>query len=173
MAVLPAVGGFVRHHVSGPASWRRGRLAEERAAALSPGKRAGGLCGLSAQNDLAGASGRFLSAAIPCPGWNCGAAVAAMVVISWLVWRARRSCPYWLVGWLWFLGTLVPVIGLVQVGGAAMADRYTYFPGIGIFLAVALGVRDGAKRFRISKPIVGAIAGLCIDRPAWCSRTTS
>jgi tetratricopeptide (TPR) repeat protein len=90
------------------------------------------------------------------------AAATAMVVISGLVWRARRSCPYWLVGWLWFLGTLVPVIGLVQVGGAALADRYTYFPSIGIFLAVALGVRAGAERFQISKPIVGAIAGLVL-----------
>jgi tetratricopeptide (TPR) repeat protein len=90
------------------------------------------------------------------------AAAAVVVAISWQVWRMRRSHPYWLVGWLWFLGTLVPVIGLVQVGGAAMADRYTYFPGIGIFLAVALGVRDGEERFRISKPIVGAIAGLML-----------
>jgi tetratricopeptide (TPR) repeat protein len=90
------------------------------------------------------------------------AAVAAVAVISWLVWRMRRSCPYWLVGWLWFFGTLVPVIGLVQVGGAAMADRYTYFPSIGIFLAVALGVRDGAERFQVSKPIIGAIAGLVL-----------
>ena len=90
------------------------------------------------------------------------AAMTALVAISWLVWRARRSRPYWLIGWLWFLGTLVPVIGLVQVGGAAMADRYTYFPAIGIFLAVALGVRDGAERFRVSKPVIGAIAGLVL-----------
>jgi tetratricopeptide (TPR) repeat protein len=90
------------------------------------------------------------------------AAVAALITISWLAWRARRSCPYLLVGWLWFLGTLVPVIGLVQVGGAALADRYSYFPSIGIFLAVALGVRDGVERFQISKPIVGIIAGLTL-----------
>ena len=90
------------------------------------------------------------------------AAVAALVATSWLVWRVRRPCPYWLVGWLWFLGTLVPVIGLVQVGGAAMADRYTYFPSIGIFLAAALGVRDGAERFQVSKSIVGAVAGLVL-----------
>jgi tetratricopeptide (TPR) repeat protein len=90
------------------------------------------------------------------------AAAAAVAVISWLVWKIRRSCPYWLVGWLWFLGTLVPVIGLVQVGGAAMADRYTYFPSIGIFLAVALGLRDAVKQFQVSKPLVGAIAGLAL-----------
>ena len=95
-------------------------------------------------------------------GLEVAVAVAVLIAISGLAWRARRSCPYWLVGWLWFLGTLVPVIGLVQVGGASMADRYTYFPSIGIFLAVALGVRDGAERFQVSKPIVGTIAGLVL-----------
>ncbi len=88
------------------------------------------------------------------------ASVAVVAVISWLAWSLRRSCPYWLVGWLWFLGTLVPVIGLVQVGSAEIADRYTYFPAIGIFLATALFVRDGVERLQISKPIVGVIAGL-------------
>jgi protein O-mannosyl-transferase len=88
------------------------------------------------------------------------AALAVLTAISWLVWRARRSSPYWLVGWLWFLGTLVPVIGLVQVGGAALADRYTYFPSIGVFLAAALGLRDGAERFRISNRFVGTVAAL-------------
>jgi len=90
------------------------------------------------------------------------ASVAAVIVISGLVWRLRRACPYGLAGWLWFLGTLVPVIGLVQVGSAAMADRYTYFPSIGIFLALALGVRDGAERFQVSRPVVGTIAGLVL-----------
>ena len=88
------------------------------------------------------------------------AAVAVLMVVSAAVWRGRKHSPYWLVGWLWFLGTLVPVIGLVQVGGAALADRYTYFPSIGIFLAAALGLRDGAERFRISNRIVGTVAAL-------------
>jgi len=90
------------------------------------------------------------------------AAVLALIFISAAAWFGRQRGPYWLVGWLWFLGMLVPVIGLVQVGGAALADRYSYFPSIGLFLAVALGVRDGAERFRVSKPIVGAIAGLAL-----------
>jgi protein O-mannosyl-transferase len=98
--------------------------------------------------------------ALPAP--KVAAAAAVWVAISVLVWRARRAGPYWLVGWLWFLGTLVPVIGLVQVGDAAMADRYTYFPSVGIFLAVALGVRDAVKRFHIPKPIVGAVASLVL-----------
>src|SRR5581483_10956288 len=63
--------------------------------------------------------------------------VVALVLISALVWRRRRDCPWLLVGWLWFLGTLVPVIGLVQVGAAALADRYTYFPSLGILFAIA------------------------------------
>jgi len=92
------------------------------------------------------------------------AIVAAIVLtaISWCVWRGRRSRPYLLVGWLWFLGTLVPVIGLVQVGGAALADRYTYIPSIGVFLAVAFGARDLAGRFQPLRIPVGIAAGLIL-----------
>ena len=60
--------------------------------------------------------------------------------------------PYLLVGWLWFLGTLVPVIGLVQVGGAAMADRYTYLPAIGIFIAVVFGLAICGNYFKFPNP---------------------
>src|SRR5208283_698412 len=86
------------------------------------------------------------------------AAVGLLLVLSWLVWRAHRPCPYLLVGWLWYLGTLVPVIGLVQVGSAAMADRYTYFPLVGVFIAVAFGVRDLANRFQFPKAVVAVAA---------------
>jgi len=51
--------------------------------------------------------------------------------------RSPTKCPYLLVGWLWFVGTLVPVIGLVQVGWQSMADRYTYIPYIGAFMLLA------------------------------------
>jgi len=73
----------------------------------------------------------------------------ALAAITAAVLRRRRERPYLLAGWLWYLGTLVPVIGLVQVGEQAMADRYTYVPLIGIFVALswlgweALGRRDG------------------------------
>ena len=82
--------------------------------------------------------------------------------ISWLIWKIHRRCPYVLAGWLWFLGTLVPVIGLVQVGSAAMADRYTYFPLVGVFIAVAFGVRDLANRFQFPKAAVAAAAALTL-----------
>jgi tetratricopeptide (TPR) repeat protein len=83
-------------------------------------------------------------------------AVAVMVFISAAVWLARKHSPCWLFGWLWFLGTLVPVIGLVQVGSAAMADRYTYIPSIGIFTAVAFGLHGLAGRFHAPKTILPA-----------------
>jgi protein O-mannosyl-transferase len=87
---------------------------------------------------------------------------AALLIISWLVWRAARTFPYLLVGWLWFLGTLIPVIGLVQVGSAALADRYTYFPAIGIFIAVVFGFCEAAQRFHFPKIILPAAAILIL-----------
>ncbi len=64
---------------------------------------------------------------------------AGLGLITALAWRMRNRHAAPLIGWLWFLGTLVPVIGLVQVGMAAHADRYTYFPSVGIFIAVVFG----------------------------------
>jgi protein O-mannosyl-transferase len=92
------------------------------------------------------------------PWWQLTLAVAALIAISWFVWRERRRFAYLPVGWLWFLGTLVPVIGLVQVGGQAMADRYSYFPSIGIFIAVAFGAQDLAGRFQFSKITIAVTA---------------
>jgi tetratricopeptide (TPR) repeat protein len=68
-------------------------------------------------------------------------AAGLLATIFTIVWLARDRNPCWLTGWLWFLGMLVPVIGLVQVGSAAMADRYTYLPSIGIFVALAFGLQ--------------------------------
>src|SRR4029077_14751582 len=64
-----------------------------------------------------------------------------LVLVTVLAFRSAKHRPYLLVGWLWYVGTLVPVIGLVQVGEQAWADRYTYIPLIGLFVAVvwALG----------------------------------
>jgi protein O-mannosyl-transferase len=66
----------------------------------------------------------------------------ALILIFTLCWRMREKKPYCLFGFLWFLGTLVPVIGIVQVGYQAMAERYTYVPFIGIFIAVVWLVGD-------------------------------
>ena len=78
------------------------------------------------------------------PAWRVLIATAVLLGITAFVWkfRSRRYLP---VGWFFFLGTLVPVIGLVQVGEAAMADRYAYIPLIGIFVMIAFGVADLAQ----------------------------
>jgi tetratricopeptide (TPR) repeat protein len=69
-------------------------------------------------------------------------AVAVLIIVTLAVILAAKRCPYLLVGWFWFLGTLVPVIGIVQVGVQSMADRYTYLPSIGIFIILAWGTND-------------------------------
>jgi tetratricopeptide (TPR) repeat protein len=102
-------------------------------------------------------------------------AVLALSAISLFAWIGRGRCPYLLVGWLWYLGTLVPVIGLVQVGDQAMADRYTYLPLIGIFLAVTfLAVtflaKDFAARFNLSPRLVGLLSGMVLVACALATR---
>ena len=89
-------------------------------------------------------------------------AVTALALISLAAWCWREQRAYFLVGWLWFLGTLVPVIGLVQVGGTALADRYTYLPSIGFFIALIFLVTDLLAQFQVPKTIVaiGAAAVL-------------
>jgi tetratricopeptide (TPR) repeat protein len=77
--------------------------------------------------------------------WPAGLAIgAALLLAMWSglsIWRARQN-PYLPVGWFWFLGTLIPTIGLVQVGSQSMADRYMYIPSVGLFILVAWGVND-------------------------------
>lgn len=83
--------------------------------------------------------------------WEIEVAVVVLSFISLLAWLTRKNAQYVLIGWLWFLGTLVPVIGLVQVGGQALADRYTYVPLIGIFVAIVFGAEALAVRWRLAK----------------------
>jgi tetratricopeptide (TPR) repeat protein len=88
--------------------------------------------------------------------WKVALASAFLIAVTIIV-RSRPRQRYLLVGWLWFLGTLVPVIGLVQVGDQAMADRYAYIPFIGLFIAAVWGVSDWLRARRISS-LVPAIA---------------
>jgi hypothetical protein len=77
-------------------------------------------------------------------GWRWELAAAFLVAVSAMVWLQRFTRPYLITGWLWYLGTLVPVIGLVQVGQQAMADRYAYVPLLGIFVMIVWGLADWA-----------------------------
>ncbi|MBI4465355.1 MAG: tetratricopeptide repeat protein [Acidobacteria bacterium] len=94
------------------------------------------------------------------PGWWVLGSLLGLIGVSVLVIRAAPHRPYLLVGWLWYLGTLVPVIGLVQVGDQAMADRYTYVPLIGLFLIAAWGIPDLLARWRYRRIVLPAAAGL-------------
>ncbi len=87
-----------------------------------------------------------LPGGVPWSWWQIvGATMSLMVVSLWAL-RRRREHPYLLVGWLWYLVTLVPVLGLVQVGRHAMADRYTYLPLVGVTIAVVWGAAEVTRR---------------------------
>ena len=92
-----------------------------------------------------------------------GIVLAALTVSAWRRWQRQ---PYLIVGWLWFLGMLVPVIGLVQVGGQAVADRYTYLPHIGLFIALCWAGQDLGQRWPRARLWLGGVAaaaaGACL-----------
>jgi tetratricopeptide (TPR) repeat protein len=92
------------------------------------------------------------------PGWQVIGAGALLGLITFAAIRSFGQRPWFVVGWLWFLGTLVPVIGLVQVGLQAMADRYTYIPLIGVFIIVAWGVPELLHRWRHKEKLLGLTA---------------
>ena len=82
--------------------------------------------------------------------WEMTVALVLLVGISALVVAGRRH-RYLLVGWFWFVGTLVPMIGLVQVGRQAMADRYAYLPFVGLFIMICFGLADWAEQRHIAR----------------------
>jgi tetratricopeptide (TPR) repeat protein len=85
------------------------------------------------------------------PTWQIGAALILIAAVTALVLPQASSRAYLITGWFWFLGTLVPVIGLVQVGGQAMADRYHYIPSIGLFVFLVFGLADLTVAWRIER----------------------
>ena len=94
--------------------------------------------------------------------WKPVAAGLFLLIVSTVVLLVAQRCRYVLVGWLWYLGTLVPVIGLVQVGEQAMADRYTYVPLIGLFIVVVWGFADLAKGWRSRRWVVSVSAAVMV-----------
>ncbi|MCA8941075.1 MAG: tetratricopeptide repeat protein [Planctomycetes bacterium] len=93
------------------------------------------------------------------PWWRVFGSTILFVGACIWIWRRRESCRSLFVGWLWFVGTLVPVIGIVQVGGQSMADRYTYVPHLGLFTALVFGI---VKLTRLS-PRTLAIGGAVVS----------
>ena len=92
------------------------------------------------------------------PGWMVGASLLLLAVVTGLALRQWRRAPYLAVGWLWFLGTLVPVIGLIQVGVQAMANRFAYVPVIGLFIMIVWGLTELCLRWKISPAEKASIA---------------
>jgi protein O-mannosyl-transferase len=107
-----------------------------------------------------------LSVFYPHPGiwplWKAFLSGSILVISTFLVYIWSRRYPYLAVGWLWYIGTLVPVIGFVQVGAQAMADRYTYIPLIGLFILTAWGFADVFRRVPHNKVILGFASFLII-----------
>jgi protein O-mannosyl-transferase len=96
------------------------------------------------------------------PAWQLAGAVFLLAGITFIVLVRSKRQPYLIVGWLWYIGTLVPVIGLVQVGMQSMADRYTYIPLIGIFIMLAWGAADAVRRLRVPAHVTVLTAGMVI-----------
>ena len=110
------------------------------------------------------------------PWWAIVGAALFCVGLSWLAWRERERRPWLAFGWCWYLGTLVPVIGLMQVGAQSMADRYTYVSLLGIFTILAwAGAEVVARRPALRTPLAiftGVALAACVGRcwqqvPVW------
>ena len=104
-----------------------------------------------------------LAGGTPWTAWQLAAAGSLLVVITVLVVAASARRRYLPVGWFFFAITLLPVIGLVQVGQQAMADRYTYVPSIGLFVIVAWGARDGIRSLRWRPEVKRATVAIVVS----------
>ena len=103
-----------------------------------------------------------LAALYPLREWDSALVIISGLLILLIIVLAvcyRKKWPYLFVGWFWYLGTMIPVIGLVQVGVQRMADRYTYIPFIGLFIAVSWGVGDISAKWSCRKNIRSLFGG--------------
>ena len=86
--------------------------------------------------------------------------VLLILSVVFFIWRGKY--PFLLVGWLWFLGVLVPMIGIVQVGGQARADRYTYLSQIGLYILVTWGAIELSSKWRGGRTVLVVLAVLIV-----------
>src|SRR6266568_5648939 len=112
------------------------------------------------------------------PVWEIGLAIVLLALVSAAAIALRHKRPYLLTGWFWYLVMLLPVIGLIQVGSQAHADRYTYLPQIGLYLLLAWAIRDALtsrfatgriRRGGLQRRILAVTASLAIIALAWCA----
>ncbi len=117
-----------------------------------------------------------LAAFYPHPGnslklWKIFASAALLLIITAATVAARKKRPYLLFGWLWYLGMLVPVIGIMQVGLQAHADRYTYLPQIGLCIALTWAAVDLTMRWRYHQWMLGVFTTVVVLALIFCART--
>jgi tetratricopeptide (TPR) repeat protein len=103
------------------------------------------------------------------PVWEIILALAVLIAISAAAFALRRKRPYFIIGWLWYLIMLVPVIGLLQVGWQGRADRYTYLPQVGLYIIGTWAVADWSASWRRQREILGASAAIIIGVLSWCA----
>src|SRR5208282_1657591 len=105
------------------------------------------------------------------PVWRVITAILVLVSISAGVFLWRRTRPYLLVGWLWYLGMLVPVIGLIQVGLQARADRHTYLPQIGLYVLLTWAAADLCAGWRHRRMVLGGSSTIILVALICCAHT--
>src|SRR5260370_14563612 len=105
---------------------------------------------------------------ISLPVWETGLAIVLLLLATVGAIALRRKRPYFLTGWFWYLLMLLPVIGLIQVGSQAHADRYAYLPQTGLYMLVSWVISE-ALASELQRLIVGSLAGLSIIALAWCA----
>jgi tetratricopeptide (TPR) repeat protein len=101
--------------------------------------------------------------------WQIGFAIALLIAVSAIAFILRKDRPYLIVGWLWYLLMLVPVIGVVQINLQGHADRYTYLPEIGLYLVVAWGLADMSAAWLYRRQILSSAAAVAIVALAWAA----
>ena len=101
------------------------------------------------------------------PVWEVSLALTVLVGITAAAFVSRKKAPYFVTGWLWYLGMLVPVIGLLQVGWQGHADRYTYLPQIGLYIAITWAVTDLTRVWRCQRIALGTAVVLIVGALSW------
>ncbi len=96
------------------------------------------------------------------PFWLVALAVGLIAAITFYALRWRRAQPAFAVGWFWYLGMLVPVLGLVQVGLQSHADRYTYLPQIGLYLALTWAIADFSGAWKYRRALLGSAGAVVV-----------
>ncbi len=105
------------------------------------------------------------------PFWRVAGALGLLLAITGVAWAFRRTHPWFVVGWLWYLGMLIPVIGIVQISHYAHADRYTYLPQIGLYLMLAWAAADLCAGWRHGRVLLGGLGMVILAALIFCART--